>query len=292
MTTLISKLQYKRYEKGEFDAIAARTLEEVISAVLSFPWDTERHLTSVELTCPSVTLEHPIGTFLKVGPYFSGKFALYFLNTNQKVYVKTVSTLEEACVWIKNYYEQEGKVDSFDRHGFVFNPIAHFQTNIFEYLVDRRAVRSFFRFGIWTMALVVLVSILQNLGLHQGFNLTVPCILALFLLVLSSPLIYLYFNYRAADKNHYLQLSRGHEEFVYGPIGDTKLYNKKNIAEIQIDAVNNNRSMASDCSVFTITFNDGQQLRFTSLLISPNTFRSKFPDQQIISVSKSFPRIK
>jgi len=63
MTSLISKLQYREYEKGEFDAIAARTLEEVISAVLSFPWDTERHLTSVELTCPSVTVEHPLELF-------------------------------------------------------------------------------------------------------------------------------------------------------------------------------------------------------------------------------------
>jgi len=56
------------------------------------------------------------------------------------------------------------------------------------------------------MAVLLLISILDNLGHHEGFNLMVPLILVLFFLVLSSPLIYLYFNYRAADKNHYLQM--------------------------------------------------------------------------------------
>jgi hypothetical protein len=292
MTKLISKLQYRQYEKGEFDAIAARTLEEVISVLRSFPWDSERHLTSVELTCPSVTLEHPVGTFLKVGPYFSGKFALYFLDTNNKVYVKTLSTLEDVCDWVKNYYEQGGKLDKFDKYGFVFNPIAHFQTNTFEYIVDSRAVRAFFKYGIWTMALAVLVCVLQNLGRHQGLNLTIAFIPVFLILVLSSPLIYLYFNYRAVDGSHYLQLSKGHKEFVFGTIGRTKLYNKKDIAEIRIKSVNNNRTLLSGCSVFTITFNDGEQLRFTSLLIAESRFRNKFPGQQIISVRKNFPRIK
>ena len=85
--------------------------------------------------------------------------------------------LEEVGVWIENFYEQGGKLDNFDRYGFVFNVVAHFQTNTFEYIVDGRPVRSFFEFGLWTMAVLLLISILDNLGHHEGFNLMVPLIL-------------------------------------------------------------------------------------------------------------------
>jgi hypothetical protein len=76
LTLLISKVQYKRSEKGEFHEIAKRDLNDTILLLENYPWDIERSLAPVELTCPSITLEHPIGTYLKIGPYFSGKFFL------------------------------------------------------------------------------------------------------------------------------------------------------------------------------------------------------------------------
>lgn len=93
-TRLISKVQYKRSEKGEFHNVKSRNLEETFSLIESFSWVTERIGAPVELTCPSVTIEQPVGTYLKIGTYFSGKFALYFLNARGRLYFGVADTLQ------------------------------------------------------------------------------------------------------------------------------------------------------------------------------------------------------
>lgn len=168
MIQLLSKAQYKRSEKGEFHHIAHRTVEETISLIRSYPWKTERSLASVELTCPSITIEHPIGTYLKIGPYFSDKYSLYYLTTNKK----------------------------------------------------------------------------------------------------------------------------GHEEFIYGTKDNKKLYKKQDIASIDTYVTSSHKSPWRECEVFIITFKDGEQLRFTSLLISNATLRNKFPDIPVNENNKFFPTVE
>src|SRR6478752_897284 len=118
MDSLISKTQYKRSEKGEFHEVAERNLDDTISLIVNYHWDTERALASIELTCPSVTIEHPNGTCLKIGPYFSSKFSLYYLYNN-KIYLKVAKTIEDACIEVKAYFEQEGKLQGFEKYGFI-----------------------------------------------------------------------------------------------------------------------------------------------------------------------------
>lgn len=105
---LISKVQYKTCEKGEFHDVAPRSFEQTRAILFDFPWDDERHMTSVELTCPSISVEHPEGTYLKVGPYFSGKFVLYYLNPRKKVYFKAVNTLTRLQMPLNNFLSNTG----------------------------------------------------------------------------------------------------------------------------------------------------------------------------------------
>jgi hypothetical protein len=291
MLKLISKVQYKRSEKGEFHDVAERSVEELISVVLNYPWEIERSFTPVELTCPSVTIEHPVGTFLKVGPYFSGKFALYYLDASGKVYMKTASTLEDVCVWIIKYYEQDGQLEGFDKYGFVISPQTHFQTNPFEYMVNAHAVRSFFHWTIWMLVVMVVVCGLFYLERPLELNYILPLVLLLLVFVMSSPLIYLFFNYKSADQNNYLQISRGHQEFLFGKLDNRQVYNKRDITSIHEYGVNNSRSTCSDCSIFVIDFTNDEQIKFTSLLISQSTFKMKFPDHQIEFIGKYFPTV-
>lgn len=103
METLISKLQYKNYERGEFSNSEMRTAEETIQLIKDYPWDEQRQLASVELTCPSVTIEHYTGKFLKIGPYFGGKFCLY-LSDGRKISEKIVQHLEDSFEIINDFY--------------------------------------------------------------------------------------------------------------------------------------------------------------------------------------------
>jgi hypothetical protein len=292
VTPLISKVQYKRSEKGEFHNVAERNLDDTISLILNYPWDTERSLASIELTCPSITIEHPIGTYLKVGPYFSGKFSLYYLSTNNKVYLKIANTIEDACVLIKTYFEQEGKLSGLEKYGFTINPLAHFRTNPFEYTVNVKAKIIFFKFPIIIELFILLMCWLRYLERPEHFNSMGVVFIMLFFLILWSPLIYFFFNYLSADKNHYIQISRGHNEFVYGTVNDKKLYDKQDIAEINVYGVRNTRSLWSECEVFNIAFKNGEQIRFTSLLITSSKLSQKFPDHKIVYNHKSFPKVE
>lgn len=289
MTLLISKVQYKRSEKGEFHDIVARNLDDCISLILNYPWETERSLASIELTCPSVTIEHPIGSYLKIGPYFSGKFSLYYLSNNKKVYLKIVNTIEDACVLLKTYFEQEGKLEGFDKYSFTINPLAHFRTNPFEYTVNLKAKLIFFRFSITIGSLILFMCWLKYLEHSERFNSNFAVWMMFFFLLISSPLIYFFFNYFSFDKNHFIQISTGHDEFVFGTIDDKKVYNKEDVAEINVYGVRNTKSLWSECEVFNIVFKNGDQLQFTSLLMSSNKLTQKFPDHKIVYNHKAFP---
>jgi len=300
MVKLISKVQFKISEKGEFHEVADRHLEDTIALILSYPWETERSLASIELTCPSVTIEHPIGTYLKVGPYFSGKFSLYYLDTNNKVYFHTVDTLEDVCIWVKSYYDQEGYLLGFEKYSFTINPITHFQTNPFEYTISTKGIIGFFTFILWMTTVTLLMGLLKSIDRPGEFNFMAALAATSFLLLLCSPTIYLFFNYLSADSKHYLQISKGHDEFLFGTVDNNKAYYKSDISEINVYGTNrypiekkgHNRRPWSECEVFLIAFKNGEQIRFTSLLISTSKLTYKFPDHRFTNHQRFIPTVE
>jgi len=291
MTLLISKVQHRNCEKGEFHDVENRTLEETLSLLLDFPWESERHLADVELTCPSVTVEHPAGTFLKVGPYFSGKFSLYYLDCNGQVCFKVASTLVEASDCIRSFYKQEGILPGFSKYGFVWKPSAHFQTNPFIYERPGTSTNRFFKDARLTLFICLFFCLLmffKPMPPSVSIFLVVMCVL---IALAYSPLIYLYFNYRKFEEGRWLQLSRGSSSFILGLGKKMKMYRKSEIESITVEGRRNRRSPSSVCKIYTIKFQNGDQIHIISLLIPEDDFRNKFPDYIIQTVGKFFPAV-
>ncbi|WP_285009299.1 hypothetical protein [Pedobacter faecalis] len=290
MTQLISKLQYKKSEKGEFAQIAPRNLQDTLKLIQEYPWATERSLASVELTCPSVTIEHPTGTYLKLGHYFSGKFCLYYLDSRKKVYFKVAPTLQEASEWITDFFEKDGHIEGFEKYSFTWSRASYFITDTFEYVVDRMASLRFFKF--WQFMLVAAVIILMADSIDRSRPVAIESIAALMLFVifLAGPHIYFYFNYRSCDKNKYLQLSRAADQFRFGPAGKEKTLSKREIQRIEVHGVFG-RGLWNDCFVYVITLKNGESFTFTSLLMRYSVFQNKFPDHEAKRIKNNFPTV-
>jgi len=288
-TQLISKVQYKRSEKGEFHNVKSRNLEETLSLIESFSWATERIGAPVELTCPSITIEHPVGTYLKIGIYFSGKFSLYFLNAHGRLYFEVADTLQQACLRANEFFQMEDF--KFGKHQFVFNPSAHFRTRSFEYMTNFKAALQFFRFPLYLTPAILLFGWMKSSTFSTGLYWIAGPIAVLMLYLLCSPLIYFYFNYQAFDRHKFLRLSTGHHSFMFGTTDKARVFKKEDIAEIAAYGGRNSRSFWSFCEVFVITFHNGEYIQFTSLLISGGKLRKKFLNHSIAERWNYFPAI-
>ncbi|MGI4022132.1 MAG: hypothetical protein ACRYFA_11545 [Janthinobacterium lividum] len=80
MCNLVSKLQYKTYETGEYSDEEARNLEETLILIQDFPWEEQRHLIDIKITGPSVTIQNDEGAYLKLGLFFNNKFCVYLFD--------------------------------------------------------------------------------------------------------------------------------------------------------------------------------------------------------------------
>jgi hypothetical protein len=69
------------------------------------------------------------------------------------------------------------------------------------------------------------------------------------------------------------------------------MYNKQEVAQIDAFGVRYSRSPWREAEVFIITFKNSEQIQFTSLLISSDKLRRKFPDHQVIYNKKFFPTV-
>ena len=288
MVKLISKVQFKISEKGEFHHISIRSLADTLALIHSYPWDTERSLASVELSCPSVTIEHPTGTYLKIGPYFSGKFSVYYLERNS-VYLKIANNLEEACELVAEYFQNQGKLKGLDKYGFTINALAHFHTNPFEYTVNTRAIATFFWFPILMVFITIVLCFMAWLDHPEGFTLWLPITMIALFSVINGPFIYLYLNYSAADNNLYMQISRGHDDFTFGMLDKKRIYRKQDISAIERYGRLNSRGLWGECYIFIIHFKNGEQIKFSCLLIMDHSLRMKLPGIPITHVEVFFP---
>ena len=69
MTNLVSKMQYKNFEAGEFIEEKERSFDETIELIGNFPWEAQREKIVIELTNPSVTMEGKNNDYLKLCKY-------------------------------------------------------------------------------------------------------------------------------------------------------------------------------------------------------------------------------
>ena len=107
MEQLISKLQYKNDEKGEFTSEEARSLEDTIKLITDFPWAAERHITAVELTGGSVTIQDVDSNYLKVSYDRLDKFRLYVCMVKAKSFQYKMLEMDDVQKIVKSLTMQK-----------------------------------------------------------------------------------------------------------------------------------------------------------------------------------------
>ncbi|MCJ8209086.1 hypothetical protein MUY27_05150 [Mucilaginibacter sp. RS28] len=282
MLKLISKVQHKNYEKGEFSDEQSRSLEETLELIKKFPWEQERSLTDIQLTGPGVVIQNNAGEYLKVGLYFNGKFALYYLDQNGRLFDHPVVTLTEVCERIASFFKGGLDLIVFKKNTNSLFPRTHFITKSFEY---RGTLSSFF-INSWGLMAVEIIIILVMWYLLINERYTDAFVVSFILVMLSATLIYfVYGAYKA--KKMYLRLSKGNEEFSFGyDINNVKNYSKELIANVEFysrqkKSFFRNGIPLTTAKAFKINFKNGEYIRFSSFLISGNQLRKKFKTELI-----------
>jgi len=287
---MYSKIQLRNFEVGEFGNIGVRTLDETSQLIRDFPWDTERGLASVELHCPSVTLEHPSGSFLKIGPYFGGKFCFYHCSKGGKVTFIVIRDFTEMAPIVSDFFNGDGKVKGFKKYKYIIMPLQYFKTNPFEYKPGSKAIFNYLK---WDFAMIIMLIFIVFTRFFTDWSLFYDLIklgtILGFLLIFFGPSLYLLFDYQAYYKNQYLRISRGHQNFIFGDLNGRKEYNKADILEICRYYHHGSRNPWNGSQVYKLVFKDGYTLVFSSLLISQLAFAKKFPGIEIKSEHVFFP---
>jgi len=288
---LVSKIQFKNYETGEFSSISSRTAEETFLLIENFPWSEQRHLTSVQLTCPSVTIERNKDSFLKIGPYFNGKFCLY-LYENGKLFQRPIQTLADCKETLVDYYKSKDISPEFEKISLAVNMRKYFFTAPFEYRVTGKHILSFLLFPEIVMTIPLLCMLFATF-LSSPEKPRAPAIVAFLLLFifLIGINLYLFFNYYFYSKSLYLKVAKGQDDFYFGREDQYKQYSKNNIADIVVYKHRNQRVNWSYYAVFEINFKNGDQIIFPSLLLKEHLMDKKFAGKRITNRHTFFPTI-
>lgn len=278
MSTFISKLQFKYYEKGEFIDEKPRNLKETLDLIRSYPWDQQRGV-DVQPTCPSVTIRNEHGKYLKLGNYFGGKFALYMYDHEHHLYELHEPTLDEACQIIEQFFNNSIDKSIFDRHYFALGSKAHFDTRRFIYR---------FRFYYFYFLLIYLGFICTTftIGIHaDGGNTPKTAIWSVICVcVVIGTGLGIFLNHYIKHHGVYLEISSGRDDFYYGKTPDTvQEYNKKDIEKVTVVPQSKHNSGSS-----TIRFKDGSSIVLSPMVIDTYTFTNKFRDGMVEYRQPSF----
>jgi len=287
---LIVKLQYKDFEPGEFTGIKDRTFEETMGVIEAFPWEEQREHFKVGLTCPSVTLESPGGEFLKLAPYYNGKLVLYFIDLGYHEFMHPIASYAEARPVIETFYRQPSTLpDGFARQQTPFRNIGmHFRSKDFTF---RMTWVDLFAAGMY-ICLALLLPLILAIGVfaprrHAPYAVLLMAVPFLIIVLRMVPL--LINHYRAAN-GRVLILSRGIQEFTYGPVVNPQRFNKSAIREIVTHGVRG-RGGYSKMTWVEIIFANGQSLNISCLILKQEMLVAKFPHCQQSEDTMRFPFI-
>ncbi|QJD97168.1 hypothetical protein HH214_15455 [Mucilaginibacter robiniae] len=286
MTQLISKLQYKNFEKGEFCEEKSRYLEETMQLIRDFPWDQQRSLTDIQATGPSVTVKNQTGEYLKVGLFFNNKFCLYLLNQYHQVFEYHAPNLQSACDIVSKFYTGANLETLFEKHLVSIGESSHFVTQYFRYYFSTRTFLL-----QWGLILVFIIYVLVISKLALQFS--------AYAIILLVPIIYLAFKFCQNIVNHYLksknvclQLSRGKNEFKYGIAYNMVTYLKSDIVNIEVHSMGGSNSAnktTRTTSVYHIIFKNNIVIKLSAMVIDIYSLINKFPGVEITYKKEYFP---
>jgi hypothetical protein len=282
---LTVKLQFKEYEEGEFSQIAARSAEETIRLITDYPWEEQRDHLTIGLTNPSVTIEGNNGDFLKLSPWYNGKFVLHYFDKHRHLYTRSFDRLPDTWPFIRPFFSTAPfEPDGFKKEiTWLQSNSDHFQTREFYYSLKPSAFTNLALFAAWALFLIV------NFALLIRFSRFAALPLIAFLILLTRIAALAANHYRAA-KGRLLALSRGKDEFRFGPAEQLTTFYKKDIREINTYG-RRARGGYPRLTKVELLFTDGRSLDISCLLIRQEILVAKFPHCTKTVTARSFPFI-
>ena len=276
---MVSKLNYWNYEGGEFDKEQNRTYDEVIELIETFDWVGQKTHSRIFIGAPSITIQNLNSEYLKLAPSFNERFALYYLDSHNKLYKKTFNSFRDSYGDIRAFFES-GKYDIHD-----FRPEStldgpnsrYFVTQNFEYKVTNKVAKRFFKRSCFFSLILFAIILIPMFFMFDPERLGELAFIFLAFSIISGGTIapILFFNYYLHDKNKTLIMQKSVDTFFFGNKGDLKKFNKNDIAgymEYQFDTF---RSPIPFFTAFEIIFKDGSRICFTNILIDKSLLKDK-----------------
>jgi hypothetical protein len=283
--TRMVKLQYKEYEAGEYTGAQPRTAEDTLQLIAAYPWAEQRDHLAIGLTNPSVTIQGPDNDYLKLSPWYNGKFVLHYFDKEHHLYTHSLDQPNDADPFILAFFSD----NPFDCSSFkkeitwLQDNNSQFRTQSFHYSLRTMTVVGQSLLGLYLLILSSGFLILTHISIWFILPpLAIYLLLAWFGALLRN-------HYRAA-KDKVLILSKGKQEFSFGPPEALVTCDKTDIREI---ITYGRRSKGSFVPLTTveINFTDGRALDISCLIIPQEKLIAKFPHCPKSEVPTTFPFI-
>lgn len=245
---MISKIQYQHSEPGEFIDKKDRTFEETTALIEEYPWEEQREHMPVGIGGSSVTIEDGLGEYLKLAPYFHGKFVLYYLDAAGHLYTKSFPDYQGSFPFIQAFFEHRLDTADFQLERFWMQGKAiHFKDMDFHFTPKKAGILlTMTLIGAYCAAMIsILVTLLFMVPLNIPGLVIIPAIFGLFVLFIAGKFA-MFINYYRVAHDKMLILSRGNDLFYYGVIGHLQEFNKKEILGIVTYGPTGGRRMEID----------------------------------------------
>jgi hypothetical protein len=288
---LVSKIQYKNFEPGEFIDRQERTCAQTIALIEQFPWETERDHLVVSLTNPSITIEGPGGDYLKLALYYNGKFVLHYLDQKHHLYTKSLPKYQDAFPIIQSFFAntpfdpQELKQEA----SLLQERLPHFADGNFQYRISTGRTLWFgfpFLFILPLMLLVDIVLLIKKNTSQPGSII----FLTVFILLLSGIFILQLFNHYWYSRNLVLTMTKGNDLFYFGPSEHPKAFNKKDILNLTTHGSRGRGgSFEGNLLREEINFTDGRSINISTILIGHGLLLDKLPGIPLKEEREFFP---
>jgi hypothetical protein len=297
---LITKVQYKNFEPGEFTDRRGRTYDELIQLIENFPWEQQRDHLQVGPTNPSVTIEGEYRHFLKLTLYYHDGFVLYYLDDAGHLYTKSFPRYQNAYPYLQSFFT-DSTLDTADlelQHFWLQGKSIHFLDQDFHYTINKPKVIFYISLiGVYALFLLVITTGMLIGGITKNPALLIVAAFVAGILVLISVTMRLLINHLRAVIGKELILSRGNYIFYYGKAGQPQQWDKKNIIAItDLGRSASSRSNYGKLVRIDIRETDSpsapvRSIYIPSILIRDSTLLEKFPAIKPNHVSKTFPFI-
>lgn len=295
MSRLITKVQYNNFETGEFVNVQERNYKETLELIEGFPWNAQRDHIVIDLTNPSILILGRNNDFLKFAVFFNQKYVLHYFDARQTLYTRSFVNLKDGYSYIKNFFEQpEFEVEDFKKEITWFqHNLKHFIQQDFKYLLTSKSIKTYLILTSWlsfSFSIILLLLILP-IGISSLNFVALGFFLLFFFLFGGGLNLILFFNYYNFVKDKILIMSKGKDDFYFGPINYPIKYDKKDILHYTIVRTGSQRSPFYEFAFVKIEFKNGVVLKIPNLLVNDLAIKEKLFEYKRIDQYR-FPYMK